>query len=71
MALDFGLFYEIPVPAPWGARSERDAYHAMIEQAVRGEEVGFTHVWSVEHHFLSEFCRSRTTIRCASPRWRR
>ncbi len=55
MALDFGLFYEIPVPAPWGERDERDAYHAMIEQAVRGEQVGFTHVWSVEHHFLSEF----------------
>jgi alkanesulfonate monooxygenase SsuD/methylene tetrahydromethanopterin reductase-like flavin-dependent oxidoreductase (luciferase family) len=53
--LDFGLFYEIPVAAPWHARSEYDAYHAVIAQAVRGEEVGFTHFWTVEHHFLSEF----------------
>lgn len=53
--LEFGLFYEIPVPLPWSARSERDAYHAVIAEAVRGEEVGFTHFWTVEHHFLSEF----------------
>src|SRR5499427_8335521 len=53
--LEFGLFYEIPVPQPWGPRSERDAYHAVLAQAVRGEEVGFTHFWTVEHHFLSEF----------------
>jgi alkanesulfonate monooxygenase SsuD/methylene tetrahydromethanopterin reductase-like flavin-dependent oxidoreductase (luciferase family) len=49
------LFYEIPVVAPWHRLSERDAYHQVIEQAVRGEEVGFTHFWTVEHHFLSEY----------------
>jgi len=54
-ALDFGLFYEIPVAAPWNPRSERDAYHQTIAQAVRGEQVGFSHFWTVEHHFLSEF----------------
>jgi len=53
--LDFGLFYEIPVARPWHARSEYDAYHDVIAQAVRGEQVGFTHFWTVEHHFLSEF----------------
>jgi len=55
MPLDFGLFYEIPVARPWHARSEYDAYHDVIAQAVRGEEVGFTYFWTVEHHFLSEF----------------
>jgi alkanesulfonate monooxygenase SsuD/methylene tetrahydromethanopterin reductase-like flavin-dependent oxidoreductase (luciferase family) len=54
-SLDFGLFYEIPVAAPWHPRSERDAYHQVIAQAVRGDEVGFSHFWTVEHHFLSEF----------------
>ena len=54
-AMEFGLFYEIPVPRPWTARSERDALHAVVAQAVRGEEVGFTHFWTVEHHFLDEF----------------
>ena len=53
--LDFGLFYEIPVAAPWHERSERDAYHRVIAQAVLGEQVGFSHFWTVEHHFLSEF----------------
>src|SRR5438093_242372 len=53
--LDFGLFYEIPVAAPWHERSERDAYHRVIAQAVLAEQVGFSHFWTVEHHFLSEF----------------
>jgi alkanesulfonate monooxygenase SsuD/methylene tetrahydromethanopterin reductase-like flavin-dependent oxidoreductase (luciferase family) len=52
---EFGLFYEIPVPRPWHERSEYDAYHDVIAQAVRGEEMGFSHFWTVEHHFLSEF----------------
>src|SRR5207253_2515754 len=46
---------EIPVAAPWHERSERDAYHRVIDQAVLGEQVGFSHFWTVEHHFLSEF----------------
>src|ERR1051326_4286546 len=49
--LDFGLFYEIPVAAPWHERSERDAYHRVIAQAVLGAAVGFSHFWTVEHHF--------------------
>jgi alkanesulfonate monooxygenase SsuD/methylene tetrahydromethanopterin reductase-like flavin-dependent oxidoreductase (luciferase family) len=53
--MDFGMFYEIPVPRPWTPRAERDAYHAVIAQAVRAEEVGFSHFWTVEHHFLDEF----------------
>jgi alkanesulfonate monooxygenase SsuD/methylene tetrahydromethanopterin reductase-like flavin-dependent oxidoreductase (luciferase family) len=53
--LDFGVFYEIPVAQPWHDRSERDAYHDVIAQAVRAEQVGFTHFWTVEHHFLSQF----------------
>jgi alkanesulfonate monooxygenase SsuD/methylene tetrahydromethanopterin reductase-like flavin-dependent oxidoreductase (luciferase family) len=53
--MEFGLFYEIPVPQPWSERAERDALHAVVAQAVRGEEVGFTHFWTVEHHFLDEF----------------
>jgi alkanesulfonate monooxygenase SsuD/methylene tetrahydromethanopterin reductase-like flavin-dependent oxidoreductase (luciferase family) len=53
--MQFGLFYEIPVAAPWHARSEYDAYHQVIAQAVRGDELGFSHFWTVEHHFLTEF----------------
>jgi alkanesulfonate monooxygenase SsuD/methylene tetrahydromethanopterin reductase-like flavin-dependent oxidoreductase (luciferase family) len=55
MAREFGLFYEIPVPRPWHERSEYNAYHDVVKQAVRGDQLGFSHFWTVEHHFLSEF----------------
>ena len=53
--MDFALFYEIPVPKPWGPNSEHDAYHNTIEQAVLGEQAGFQSFWTVEHHFLDEY----------------
>jgi len=39
MALDFGLFYEIPLAPPWTPARERDAYHRVI-----AEEIGRAHV---------------------------
>jgi len=51
----FALFYEIPVPRPWGPDSERVAYHNTIEQAVAGERFGWDAFWTVEHHFLEEY----------------
>jgi alkanesulfonate monooxygenase SsuD/methylene tetrahydromethanopterin reductase-like flavin-dependent oxidoreductase (luciferase family) len=53
--MQFGLFYEIAVPKPWSARSEADAFQEVIAQAVLAERVGFHSLWTVEHHFLSEF----------------
>ncbi|MBX3026805.1 LLM class flavin-dependent oxidoreductase [bacterium] len=53
--MEFALFYEIPVARPWTRRSERDAYHQVLEQAVLGEQAGFHSLWTVEHHFLEEF----------------
>ena len=51
----FALFYEIPVPRPWDAGSERRAYENVIEQAVAGDRFGWDAFWTVEHHFLEEF----------------
>jgi alkanesulfonate monooxygenase SsuD/methylene tetrahydromethanopterin reductase-like flavin-dependent oxidoreductase (luciferase family) len=51
----FALFYEIPVPRPWGPDSERLAYEHTIEQAVAGERWGWDAFWTVEHHFLEEY----------------
>jgi alkanesulfonate monooxygenase SsuD/methylene tetrahydromethanopterin reductase-like flavin-dependent oxidoreductase (luciferase family) len=51
----FAMFYEIPVPRPWGERSEYDAYKHTIEQAILGDKVGFHSFWTVEHHFLEEY----------------
>jgi alkanesulfonate monooxygenase SsuD/methylene tetrahydromethanopterin reductase-like flavin-dependent oxidoreductase (luciferase family) len=51
----FALFYEIPVPRPWGPDTERLAYRNTIEQAVAGERWGWDAFWTVEHHFLEEY----------------
>src|SRR3982751_5761936 len=51
----FALFYEIPVPRPWGPDSERQAYHNTIDQAVAAERFGWDALWTVEHHFLEEY----------------
>lgn len=53
--MEFALFYEIPVPRPWDADSERRAYQEVLEQAVAGERFGWHRFWTVEHHFLEEF----------------
>jgi alkanesulfonate monooxygenase SsuD/methylene tetrahydromethanopterin reductase-like flavin-dependent oxidoreductase (luciferase family) len=56
--MDFGLLYELGVPRPWGERSEYDAYHGALAQAVEADRLGYSHVWAVEHHFLEEFSHS-------------
>ena len=53
--MQFALFYEIPVPRPWGPDSEHQAYKNVLAQAVAGERYGWDAFWTVEHHFLSEF----------------
>ncbi|MEW6300392.1 MAG: LLM class flavin-dependent oxidoreductase, partial [Thermodesulfobacteriota bacterium] len=53
--MDFGIFYEIEIPKPWHERSEYNAFKQVLAQVVRAEEAGFSHFWTVEHHFLSEF----------------
>ena len=49
----FALFYEIPVPRPWDADSERIAYQNTIEQAVLGDKVGFDAFWTVDYFLTS------------------
>ncbi len=56
--MDFGLIYEMGVPKPWGPRSEYDTYWNAVAQAREADRLGYTHVWTVEHHFLEEFSHS-------------
>ncbi len=53
--MKFGLLYEIEVPRPWGETSVADCFWEALEQVKVAEEIGFTHVFSVEHHFLDQF----------------
>ncbi len=54
----FGMFYELQMPKPWSANAEYDTFWQAIEQVTYAEEMGFEHVWLVEHHFLPEFAHS-------------
>ena len=53
--MKFALFYEIPVPRPWGDDSEMVAYQNTLEQAIAGDRFGWHAFWTVEHHFLQEY----------------
>lgn len=55
--MKFGLIYEICRPdAEWA--TEEEIYWQALEQCVLAEEVGFDHVWAVEHHFLEGYSLS-------------
>ncbi len=44
--MDFGIFYEIQVDSPLKHRErEYQAFHDVMNQVVRAEEVGFTNFW--------------------------
>src|SRR6202051_4387002 len=53
--MKFGLFYEISIPRPWTLEKERTVYNNCLEQVKLADELGFDHVWAVEHHFLEEY----------------
>src|ERR1044072_2722097 len=45
----FGIFFELSVPRPGTAESERTVYENALEQARVADELGFDWVWAVEH----------------------
>ena len=53
--LEFGLLYEWQMPVGVSRSDESRHFLQMMEQIKLAEEVGFTSVWSVEHHFLESF----------------
>src|SRR5262249_42373466 len=54
-AVKFGIFFELSTPRPFAAGREWDVYHNALEQCRLADELGFDHVWAVEHHFLEEY----------------
>jgi alkanesulfonate monooxygenase SsuD/methylene tetrahydromethanopterin reductase-like flavin-dependent oxidoreductase (luciferase family) len=53
--MKFGIFYEISVPRPWAADTEKKVYDNCIAQAIHADALGFDYCWAVEHHFLEEY----------------
>ncbi len=51
----FGIFFELSVPRPGGKVAEYQVYMNALEQCRLADELGFDHVWAVEHHFLEEY----------------
>jgi alkanesulfonate monooxygenase SsuD/methylene tetrahydromethanopterin reductase-like flavin-dependent oxidoreductase (luciferase family) len=49
---------KVPVERWWSPHAEHDVYHQSVEQAKYAEQMGFTHAWAVEHHFLEEYSHS-------------
>ena len=55
--MKFGVIYEICRPDPDWA-TEEETYWQALDQCILAEEVGFDHVWCVEHHFLENYSLS-------------
>jgi alkanesulfonate monooxygenase SsuD/methylene tetrahydromethanopterin reductase-like flavin-dependent oxidoreductase (luciferase family) len=53
--LKFGIFFELSVPQPLSRADEQAVYRNALEQARLADELGFSAVWAVEHHFLEEY----------------
>jgi alkanesulfonate monooxygenase SsuD/methylene tetrahydromethanopterin reductase-like flavin-dependent oxidoreductase (luciferase family) len=51
----FGIFFELSVPRPFTRAMEHQVYANALEQSRLADELGFDHVWAVEHHFLEEY----------------
>jgi len=56
--MQFGIFFELSVPRPFSPEGERAVILGALEQARLADELGFDHVWAVEHHFLEEYSHS-------------
>ena len=59
--MKFGIFFELSTPRPFSTAVEWSVYHNALEQCRLADELGFDHVWAVEHHFLEEYSH------CSSP----
>ena len=48
--MKFGIIHDFRNPPQW-RRSYPELYHALLDQIVRSEDLGYDNVWLAEHHF--------------------
>jgi alkanesulfonate monooxygenase SsuD/methylene tetrahydromethanopterin reductase-like flavin-dependent oxidoreductase (luciferase family) len=53
--MNIGLLYELQTLAPRSRTRDHTLYWDTLNQVVRADELGFSHVWAVEHHFRERF----------------
>ena len=53
--MKFGIFFELSVPRPLTRQAEQQVYRNALEQARLADELDFSTIWAVEHHFLEEY----------------
>ena len=58
ISMKFGIFFELSTPRPFSREIEWQVYHNALEQCRLADQLGFDHVWAVEHHFLEEYSHS-------------
>jgi alkanesulfonate monooxygenase SsuD/methylene tetrahydromethanopterin reductase-like flavin-dependent oxidoreductase (luciferase family) len=51
--LKFGLMQDFRNPRPW-RKPDPELYHAILDQVIRAEELGYDNVWLTEHHFAED-----------------
>jgi alkanesulfonate monooxygenase SsuD/methylene tetrahydromethanopterin reductase-like flavin-dependent oxidoreductase (luciferase family) len=51
--MKIGFMEDFRNPRPW-LRPAADLYQAILDQIVRGEELGYDNVWLTEHHFTED-----------------
>src|SRR6266851_2114102 len=56
--MEFALQYELQRSRPHYPGFQYDIYHQATEQVKLADRLGYHSVWTVEHHFLSEWSYS-------------
>jgi alkanesulfonate monooxygenase SsuD/methylene tetrahydromethanopterin reductase-like flavin-dependent oxidoreductase (luciferase family) len=56
--MQFGMFFELQLPKPWGEGDEQALFQNALEWAELGEQAGIEYCWAQEHHFLEEYSHS-------------
>jgi alkanesulfonate monooxygenase SsuD/methylene tetrahydromethanopterin reductase-like flavin-dependent oxidoreductase (luciferase family) len=56
--MQFGLFFPMQLPRPWGPSAESDLFQHSLAQAQIADAIGIAYCWAQEHHFLEEYCHS-------------